>query len=59
MYFLFIVTCINLFLFIALDDAAELLGCSSENLTLALTQRTVEVRGERVKRDLSVNDVSS
>lgn len=40
----------------ALDDAAALLGCSSANLSLALTQRSVEVRGEKVKRDLSVND---
>lgn len=48
----------NLYLIIALDDAAALLGCSSANLSLALTQRSVEVRGEKVKRDLSVNDVS-
>lgn len=48
----------KLYLIIALDDAAALLGCSSANLSLALTQRSVEVRGEKVKRDLSVNDVS-
>jgi hypothetical protein len=45
-------------LFVALNDAAALLGCPSADLSVALTQRKVEVRGEKVKRDLSVNDVS-
>ncbi|XP_061180865.1 unconventional myosin-Ib-like [Saccostrea echinata] len=40
----------------ALDDAAALLGCPSADLSVALTQRKVEVRGEKVKRDLSAND---
>lgn len=40
------------------QEIAELLGCSYEELKTALTQRTVEARGEKLKTDLSTADVS-
>lgn len=36
------------------SEVSELLGCSSENLTSALTHRTIEVRKEWVKTDFTV-----
>ena len=41
-----------------MEDVSELLGCSLEVLSCALNQRTVAVRGDMVKTDLSVGDVS-
>eukprot|EP00106_Octopus_bimaculoides_P021358 XP_014788800.1 PREDICTED: unconventional myosin-Ib-like [Octopus bimaculoides] len=38
------------------QEVAELLGCSYEELKTALTQRTVEARGEKLKTDLSTAD---
>ncbi|XP_029655810.2 unconventional myosin-Ib-like [Octopus sinensis] len=38
------------------QEIAELLGCSYEELKTALTQRTVEARGEKLKTDLSTAD---
>ena len=40
------------------EDVGYLLECTCENLSEALTQRTVEVRGDKVKRDLSVFDAT-
>ncbi|KAK3106305.1 hypothetical protein FSP39_017437 [Pinctada imbricata] len=41
-----------------LKDIGSLLDCSCDNLAEALTQRTVEVKGDKVKRDLSVYDAT-
>lgn len=40
------------------QEISELIGCSAEDLQTALTQRTVEARGEKLKTDLSTADVS-
>ncbi|XP_060583585.1 unconventional myosin-Ia-like isoform X7 [Ruditapes philippinarum] len=37
-----------------LEDVAKILGCMEQNLKSALTQRTVEVKREKVKTDFSV-----
>ncbi|KAJ8307514.1 hypothetical protein KUTeg_015598, partial [Tegillarca granosa] len=37
-----------------LTEVSNLLGCSSENLHMALTQRTVEAKGDKVKTDLGI-----
>lgn len=45
-------------LFTEVEDIVELLGCMTENLIGALTQRTVEVKREKVKTDFSVAGVT-
>ena len=41
-----------------MEEVSSLLGCSLETLAGALMQRTVAVKGDVVKTDLSVGDVS-
>ncbi|CAE1316086.1 MYO1 [Acanthosepion pharaonis] len=40
------------------QEISELIGCSAEDLQTALTQRTVEARGEKLKTDLSTADAA-
>ena len=41
-----------------IKDVCELFGCSTDLMFKALTQRTVEAKGDKVRRDLEVADVS-
>jgi len=41
-----------------IKDVCELFGCSTDLMFEALTQRTVEAKGDKVRRDLEVADVS-
>lgn len=40
-----------------LQESAELLKCSCDRLKAALTQRTVETSGEKIRTDLSCTEV--
>ena len=44
--------------FTEVSEVCQLLGCSDENLSGALTQRTIEVKKEWVKTDFTVAGVS-